>query len=819
MKRRFAVAAGLGAVAAALSGLSLHVGAANIVTLTLLPPADYPSPIGIDWVSTTNQLLISTNYSTGLPHNFESVDRGSGAHSVWSAQSGWTDEIYFVTVRHGQPGGWVEGDVFSAKGSVDTVHIAQFDANGLLINPNWGTLPGETKLKRGGLTIDRSGVPGLNGAIVVVAANDFLTPTGSTIWKVDVSGVAQKIVDLPDHAEGVAVIPNDPAYGPWAGKILVGKEASLEIEAIDPVTGTTALFNFGVSVEDIWVIPPGHDFYGVDHAEGPPPSGFGRIWTAPAAQWASAGLVGKVLLAEEHGAHLWTATWNGSTFDIVEVSGTGPIQWEHITFAPAPSVTIKKFTNGADADDPNGTGVPNIAPGGTVTWTYVVTNTGITSIPRAQVVVTDNTTGVTPTFSSEISGNGDTIFDPGEVWLYTATGTALDLTLPAPPGVHTVADSCTANGSQPPRTAYTNIGTVTVPGASASDPSSYCNPPPVPNVTIIKYTNGADANDPNGSDVPNITPGGVVTWTYKVTNTGQTSVPRPQVVVTDNTTGVTPTFSSELSGNGDTIFNPGEVWLYTATGTALDLTLPPPAGVHTVANACTANGTQPPRTAYTNVGTVTIPGANASDPSSYCNPPPTTGKSFSISGSMEGNLSNIRPGDWVSGGYSFKFVNATHAATNFSISGNVSIAVTCSQGGGAGGTIVVPLNQLPFGPAVPSIAPVVGTPTASGIVWSVPANNTNWLPSGDQNNVWTWAGSVQAPDLCGGLPMNDVNVAVFNVTVSQLPPTGSLVDFRFHYRDPAAKGKPNTNCLNTGDPNRARADVCGASWSGTKRDP
>jgi uncharacterized repeat protein (TIGR01451 family) len=144
----------------------------------------------------------------------------------------------------------------------------------------------------------------------------------------------------------------------------------------------------------------------------------------------------------------------------------------------------------------------------------------------------------------------------------------------------------------------------------------------VPNVTIIKFTNGADANDPNAAGVPNIAPGGTVTWTYRVTNTGQTTVPSANVVVTDNTTGVTPVFSMVISGASPNFFAPGDVWLFTATGTALNLTLPPPSGVHTVANSCTAGGTQPPSTAYTNIGTVTIPGATASDPSSYCNPPP-----------------------------------------------------------------------------------------------------------------------------------------------------------------------------------------------------
>ena len=287
---------------------------------------------------------------------------------------------------------------------------------------------------------------------------------------------------------------------------------------------------------------------------------------------------------------------------------------------PSPRVAFLKYTNGANADDPNGAGVPLVAPGGTVTWMYRVQNTGNTSVPRAQVVVTDDS-GPVPVFARELVGNGDGNLDPWEIWDYEATGIALDLSLAPPAGVHTVAMSCTANGTQPPRTAYVNMGKVTIPGATSSDPSSYCNPPR-PGVAIVKYTNGADANDPNGTDVPRIASGAAVTWTYKVTNTGNTSIPRAQVLVTDNTTGVTPTFGSEVSGNGDTSFDPGEVWLYTATGLALDLAQPAPSGVTTVANACTAQGAEQPRTAYRNVGTVTIPGATANDPSTYCNPPP-----------------------------------------------------------------------------------------------------------------------------------------------------------------------------------------------------
>ena len=75
------------------------------------------------------------------------------------------------------------------------------------------------------------------------------------------------------------------------------------------------------------------------------------------------------------------------------------------------------------------------------------------------------------------------------------------------------------------------------------------------------------------------------------------------------------------------------------------------------------------------------------------------------------------------------------------------------------------------------------------------------------------------PDLCGGFPMDNARGAVFTATVAQNPPSGSLVDFRFKYRNPAAKGKVDTNCTDANEPKRNDAATCGASWSQTVRDP
>lgn len=288
-----------------------------------------------------------------------------------------------------------------------------------------------------------------------------------------------------------------------------------------------------------------------------------------------------------------------------------------VVMPPHPAITIVKYTNGQAASDPNGAGVPQVKKGDPVVWTYKVTNTGNTSIPRASVNVTDNEPGVTPVFDQEITGNGDTSFDPGEVWQYKATGVAVDLTAP-PAGTIVQINACTVNGTQPPHTAYVNTGTATIPGATSSATSSYCNPPK-PGVTIVKYTNGSVASDPNGSDVPQLEPGVPVTWTYKVTNTGNVSIPKANVSVTDSQTGVTPVFDKELTGNGDAIFDPGEVWQYKASGTTADLSLNPP-GITIQQNGCTYLSKMPQSPAYVNVGTVTIPGATSNASSSYCNP-------------------------------------------------------------------------------------------------------------------------------------------------------------------------------------------------------
>ncbi len=167
-------------------------------------------------------------------------------------------------------------------------------------------------------------------------------------------------------------------------------------------------------------------------------------------------------------------------------------------------------------------------------------------------------------------------------------------------------------------------------GPNGQDWDIFCAQQLEPEIDIIKLTNGADANAPDGADVPLITPGDDVTWTYIITNTGPIDILLAEITVTDNIPNVTPVFAAVVSGDakgdGNGILQPGEVWRYTATGVAVNLATPPQdEGLVLVPNVCRGgNPNLPGRTAYTNIGTVEIPSMSATDPSSYCGLPVAT---------------------------------------------------------------------------------------------------------------------------------------------------------------------------------------------------
>jgi uncharacterized repeat protein (TIGR01451 family) len=92
------------------------------------------------------------------------------------------------------------------------------------------------------------------------------------------------------------------------------------------------------------------------------------------------------------------------------------------------------------------------------------------------------------------------------------------------------------------------------------DPSHYFGS--VSEIRVEKATNGVDADQPTGPQIP---AGGAVTWTYDVTNPG--NVPIRNVSLTDDK-GVSPQFTGGDTDE-DSELDPGEAWTYRASGTAV----------------------------------------------------------------------------------------------------------------------------------------------------------------------------------------------------------------------------------------------------------
>lgn len=310
----------------ALGTAALAATQVQAITLTQISTT-FNSPIGIDYHEPTNSVVMSVNYASGLPLNFERVN-ADGSHAPFSTASGFTDEVKIATARSAAKGGFAGstmtvGDLFTGNG-VDG-QIARITGGGsTIINP-WVDLPGAGNgLMRGSLYVDRTGVYG--GDLIVVT-------TAGEVWRIDSLGTPTFIADVNVHLEGLITVPNDAAkYGPLAGKIIAGAEGAGLLYVFDN-SGFVATHNVGVAIEDIDLIPDNENFFGVNF-------GTSRILGAPASEFD--GMEGDILLTSEFGgssAGLFRLHWDGVSLSAPELAlsagSADPGQWEHVTFAPA----------------------------------------------------------------------------------------------------------------------------------------------------------------------------------------------------------------------------------------------------------------------------------------------------------------------------------------------------------------------------------------------------------------------------------------------------------------------------------------------------
>lgn len=249
------------------------------------------------------------------------------------------------------------------------------------------------------------------------------------------------------------------------------------------------------------------------------------------------------------GQHAFTAAVQGQPQCGPQANASDPTHYRSLPPPEPlpPSVTIKKFTNGQDADTPPG---PTLGAGSAVQWTYVVTNTG--GHPLVGVTVTDDH-GVAVTCPKAA-------LTPGESMTCTASGTA-------------------------ERGPYRNVGAVTATPPSqaavtASDPSHYFGI--LPRLQFEKLVNGFEADHESGA--PILLVGGPVLWTYVVTNTGDTVL--TGIAVTDDRgvavscpkTALALGESMICTGSGTTVAglycNVGTVTAYAPVGPVLTATDP-----------------------------------------------------------------------------------------------------------------------------------------------------------------------------------------------------------------------------------------------------
>ena len=214
------------------------------------------------------------------------------------------------------------------------------------------------------------------------------------------------------------------------------------------------------------------------------------------------------------------------------------------------TIDIEKATNGVDADFTPIT----VTVDDPVTWSYVVTNTSDEDL--INIVVTDDREGAVTCPQSTL-GSG-------------------------------VSMTCTSITDDAVEGLYINVGSVEAQamdgrGAYDADPSQYVGQPetPVTDVDIEKFTNGHDADTAPG---PSLDAGTAVTWSYLVTNTGNTPIGLGSgqvIIVTDD--------------QGEEVFCP-------------PATLAPLESM-----TCTASGTAAIGL-YANVGTVEVRTGNQSGP-------------------------------------------------------------------------------------------------------------------------------------------------------------------------------------------------------------
>jgi hypothetical protein len=274
-------------------------------------------------------LVAAAYYSNGTPHNFRKI-APDGTQTQYTSISGKLDEVKVVTARSPALGGYAgspfaPGTMFAGNGGLS--QIIRINPDGTVVGSGgiWSTMPTGTGAGRfWGLHVDRTGVFGGD----LIAA----TSTGN-VYRINGAGAATQLGATGALLQGLMTVPNDPlVYGGMAGKILIGSESNNRIYWFD-AAGNSGFWSAPAPIDDLEMIVPNENFYGVNYAGG-------RILAASAAQFQAQGLVGKILASQEF-VSLHALSWNFSTnapqFAQITTAAGSLVSnhWEDVAFAPA----------------------------------------------------------------------------------------------------------------------------------------------------------------------------------------------------------------------------------------------------------------------------------------------------------------------------------------------------------------------------------------------------------------------------------------------------------------------------------------------------
>ncbi|TRW95863.1 DUF7507 domain-containing protein, partial [Flavobacterium gawalongense] len=215
------------------------------------------------------------------------------------------------------------------------------------------------------------------------------------------------------------------------------------------------------------------------------------------------------------------------------------------------SIVITKDGTYQDTTAPIGTA----NPGDTVTYAFVVTNTG--NVTLTNVSITDLFGGVTITggpITLAVDASNDAAFHG----TYTITQADIDAGF--------VYNLAKVSGTPPTGPDVTSTSTDPTPCTTCpKDPEcTGCTITPIPqtpDIAIVK-TNNIDPG-PNGCAILKV--GDLVTYTFTVTNEGNVSL--HTITVLDPHTGLSPIALQSGDSNNNSILEVPETWIYTATYT------------------------------------------------------------------------------------------------------------------------------------------------------------------------------------------------------------------------------------------------------------